>query len=88
MLLRRSSSLNPSKCLANIVSVAHIMTTVESLAALPKPSWNTALSNAGKIADYPTSSFGLRWLFQDEVANVGQHLHKIKDCHHPVIQMA
>ena len=87
MLLRRSLLVDLSRFLPNIISGRYIVTTDEYLAALPKPSWNNALANARKIADYPTSSVGLRWLLQDEIANVGEHLHKIKDCQHPVIRL-
>lgn len=70
---------------ANYVRQIYTSTTV--MAALQKPNWSNALSEAEKIVDYPTSSLGLRWLLSDDIANVGQHLHKIKD-NHPYLKTA
>lgn len=78
-LMLRRSSVNYAR---------QIYTSTTSMAALQKPNWNHALSEAEKIVDYPTSSLGLRWLLSDDVANVGQHLHKIQSSNHPYLKTA
>ena len=65
-----------------------IYTTSTSMAALHKPNWNHALSEAEKIVDYPTSSLGLKWLLSDDIANVSVHLHKMESSNHPYLKTA
>lgn len=69
-----------------ICFVRCITTSSETKSALPIPNWNNAISNAEKIVDYQTTSLGLRWLMNDDVANFGEHLQKIEESSHPIVK--
>lgn len=43
------------------------------------------VSEAEKIIGYPTSFLSLRWLLNDEVANVANHLKKLIGTNHPLL---
>ena len=87
MSLSRLNSIKGLSLEVNLIKyVRCITTTTEIKAALPRPNWNNAISNAEKIVDYPTTSLGLRWLMSDDVANFGEHLHKIEESTHPIVK--
>lgn len=50
--------------------------------------WNRAISDAERIVGYPTSFLNLRWILNDEVANVAMHLRKIMGTNHPLLKTA
>nr|CAI5837210.1 unnamed protein product [Callosobruchus analis] len=49
---------------------------------------NTAVNEAEKIVGYPTSFLNLRWLLNDEVANIALHLRKLIGTNHPLLSTA
>ncbi|VEN56737.1 unnamed protein product [Callosobruchus maculatus] len=49
---------------------------------------NTAVNEAEKIVGYPTSFLSLRWLLNDEVANIALHLRKLIGTNHPLLSTA
>lgn len=49
---------------------------------------NKAVNEAEKIVGYPTSFLSLRWLLNDEVANVALHLKKLIGTKHPLLNTA
>ena len=50
--------------------------------------WNRAVSEAERIVGYPTSFLNLRWILNDEIANVALHLRKIIGSNHPLLKTA
>lgn len=53
-----------------------------------KNDWNKAVSEAEKIVGYPTSFLYLRWILNDEIANVALHLRKLIGSNHPLLRTA
>ncbi|KAJ8680881.1 hypothetical protein QAD02_016668 [Eretmocerus hayati] len=51
-----------------------------------KPDWNRAIAEAEKIVGYPTSFLSLRWLLNDETANLAVHLRKLVGTNHPLLR--
>lgn len=49
---------------------------------------NPAINEAEKIVGYPTSFLSLRWLLNDEVANIALHLRKLIGTNHPLLNTA
>ncbi|KAJ8958842.1 hypothetical protein NQ318_019605 [Aromia moschata] len=49
---------------------------------------NKAVNEAEKIVGYPTSFLSLRWLLNDEVANIALHLRKLIGSNHPLLSTA
>ncbi|KAG5867692.1 hypothetical protein JTB14_026874 [Gonioctena quinquepunctata] len=49
---------------------------------------STAVNEAEKLVGYPTSFLSLRWLLNDEVANVALHLRKLIGTKHPLLTTA
>lgn len=47
-----------------------------------------AVNEAEKIVGYPTSFLSLRWLLNDEIANVALHLRKLIGTNHPLLNTA
>lgn len=47
-----------------------------------------AVNEAEKIVGYPTSFLSLRWLLNDEIANVALHLRKLIGTRHPLLSTA
>ncbi|KAF7269675.1 hypothetical protein GWI33_017291 [Rhynchophorus ferrugineus] len=47
-----------------------------------------AVNEAEKIVGYPTSFLSLRWLLNDEVANVAHHIRKLIGTNHPLLNTA
>ncbi|XP_030761395.1 decaprenyl-diphosphate synthase subunit 2-like [Sitophilus oryzae] len=47
-----------------------------------------AVNEAEKIVGYPTSFLSLRWLLNDEVANVARHIRKLIGTNHPLLAAA
>lgn len=47
-----------------------------------------AVNDAEKIVGYPTSFLSLRWLLNDEIANVALHLRKLIGTSHPLLNTA
>lgn len=46
------------------------------------------VNEAEKIVGYPTSFLNLRWLLNDEIANVALHLRKLIGTNHPLLDTA
>ncbi|KAJ8939021.1 hypothetical protein NQ314_011274 [Rhamnusium bicolor] len=49
---------------------------------------NSAVNNAEKVIGYPTSFLSLRWLLNDEVANIALHIRKLIGTNHPLLDAA
>lgn len=47
-----------------------------------------AVNEAEKIVGYPTSFLNLRWLLNDEIANIALHLRKLIGTNHPLLGTA
>lgn len=47
-----------------------------------------AVNEAEKIVGYPTSFLSLRWLLNDEVANVANHIKRLIGTNHPLLATA
>ncbi|XP_048519099.1 all trans-polyprenyl-diphosphate synthase PDSS2-like [Dendroctonus ponderosae] len=47
-----------------------------------------AVNEAEKIVGYPTSFLSLRWLLNDEAANVANHIRKLIGTNHPLLTTA
>ncbi|KAJ8917518.1 hypothetical protein NQ315_005567 [Exocentrus adspersus] len=47
-----------------------------------------AINEAEKIVGYPTSFLSLRWILNDEVANIALHLRKLIGTNHPLLNTA
>lgn len=47
-----------------------------------------AVNDAEKIVGYPTSFLNLRWLLNDEIANIALHLRKLIGTNHPLLGTA
>lgn len=50
--------------------------------------WNQAISDAERIVGYPTALQNLRWMLNDDIANMAVYLRKIIDSNHPLLQTA
>lgn len=50
--------------------------------------WSRAISEAEAIVGYSTSFLNLRWILNDEIANVALHLRKIIGSNHPLLKTA
>lgn len=53
-----------------------------------KPSWNGAVKEAERTVGYPTSFLSLRWILNDEIANVASHIKKLIGTNHPLLKIA
>lgn len=53
-----------------------------------KYDWNSIISDAEKLVNYPTPFLSLRWLLSDECANVAVHLRKLVESKHPLLKTA
>lgn len=49
---------------------------------------NKAINEAEQIVGYPTSFLSLRWLLNDEIANVVSHIRKLIGTNHPLLSTA
>ena len=95
-MLRLSNSLSKVRInIANLSACRCITSStkssgVQALAAIPpaKRDWNRVVSEAEKIVGYPTSYLGIRFLLNDEVANVALHLRKLIGSNHPLLKTA
>ncbi|CAB0031016.1 unnamed protein product [Trichogramma brassicae] len=56
--------------------------------ASQRHDWNRAVNEAEKVVGYPTSFLSLRWLLNDETANVALHLRKLAGTNHPLLKAA
>lgn len=50
--------------------------------------WSGLINNAEKIVGYPTSFLNLRWLLNDEFANVAVCIKKLIGTNHPLLKTA
>lgn len=58
-------------------------------APLPvKQKWGGIVNDAEKVVGYPTSFLNLRWLLNDEIANVALHMTKLIGTNHPILNVA
>lgn len=53
-----------------------------------RSDWNVIVKEAEKIVGYPTSFLNLRWLLNDELANIALHLRKLVGTNHPLLKTA
>lgn len=61
--------------------------SVQPVAKPPiKPNWNRVISEAEKVVDYPSSYLGLRWLLNDDVANIALNMRKLIGSSHPLLK--
>lgn len=83
---RNIANLSACRCITSSTKSS----SVQALAAIPpaKRDWNRVVSEAEKIVGYPSSYLGIRWLLNDEVANVALHLRKLIGSNHPLLKMA
>lgn len=68
--------------------VFQIISSYLSTATKPQIESTKAVNEAEKIVGYPTSFLNLRWLLNDEIANVASHLRKIIGTNHPLLDTA
>jgi decaprenyl-diphosphate synthase subunit 2 len=62
--------------------------SVQPVAKSPvKPNWNRVISEAEKIVDYPSSYMGLRWLLNDDIANIAFNMRKLIGSNHPLLKI-
>lgn len=50
--------------------------------------WGNVVREAEKAVGYPTSFLSLRWILNDEIANVASHIRKLIGTNHPLIETA
>lgn len=50
--------------------------------------WNQTISDAERIVGYPTALQNLRWILNDDIANMAVYLRKVIDGNHPLLQTA
>lgn len=55
---------------------------------LDKKNWNAAIRDAERTVGYSTSFLSLRWILNDEVANIASHVSKLAGTNHPLITIA
>ena len=54
---------------------------------LPKQhEWNRAVSHAEKLVGFPTSSFHLQALMNDDVTGMTEHMRKLMGSDHPILK--
>lgn len=80
------------RCLPHIVyyrtRVLQIVSNCLYTSTKPKIESTKAVNDAEKIVGYPTSFLNLRWLLNDEIANVASHLRKLIGTNHPLLDTA
>jgi len=56
----------------------------------PKPEleWSTAVKEAERVVGYTTSFLNLRWILNDEMANVAEHMRRLIGTQHPLLKTA
>lgn len=95
-MLRLANSLSKVRNKITNLTVCRCITSssssssVRAVMAVPpaKRDWNQVVSEAEKIVGYPSSFLGIRWLLNDEVANVALHLRKLIGSNHPILKTA
>lgn len=63
----------------------------EKQQSLPETNQNlrtSTINEAEKVVGYPTSFLSLRWVLNDEVANVALHIRKLLGTNHPLLKTA
>ena len=68
-------------------SAKHQVYNTKSVAS-QRHDWNRAITEAEKVVGCPTSFLSLRWLLNDETANVAVHLRKLAGTNHPLLKAA
>lgn len=53
-----------------------------------KSKWNQVVKEAERVVGYPTSFLSLRWILNDEIANVASHIRKLIGTNHPILKTA
>jgi decaprenyl-diphosphate synthase subunit 2 len=53
-----------------------------------KSKWNYVVKEAERVVGYPTSFLSLRWILNDEIANVATHVRKLIGTSHPLLKTA
>lgn len=87
--MSRSVPQNLSRISSRALSVSsHRWDNKVARKNIQNPDWNRAVSEAERIVGYPTSFLNLRWILNDEIANVALHLRKIIGSNHPLLKTA
>lgn len=50
--------------------------------------YSSAIKQAEKIIGYPTSFLNLRWIINDEIANIATHIRRLLASKHPLLKSA
>lgn len=50
--------------------------------------YSSAVKQAEKVIGYPTSFMNLRWIINDEIANIASHIRKLIATKHPILKNA
>lgn len=81
--------LHRASRISNITYIPQILTS-QCLATQSKQEivCKRAINEAEKIVGYPTSFLSLRWLLNDEVANVANHIKRLIGTNHPLLATA
>ena len=49
---------------------------------------NAVVKEAERAVGYPTSFLSLRWILNDEIANIASHIRKLLGTNHPLLKTA
>lgn len=86
-LIRRVALHQNNGIISRTINSTSSSKSVQPVAKSPvKPNWNRVVSEAEKIVDYPSSYLGLRWLFNDDVANIALNMRKLIGSSHPLLK--
>ncbi|CAH0556610.1 unnamed protein product [Brassicogethes aeneus] len=83
-------SMQLLKCFKTKNQAIRCVSSLQSFMTKPREEvlCNQAVKDAEKIVGYPTSFLSLRWLLNDEVANIALHIRKLIGTNHPLLNTA